>query len=261
MSFDLVILRDWEKTASEEDWAHEEGIAKDAVDRPSGPYEAWEMLVVHPIEQRNYGVDLKFLGSHWRMRVYYKSIRDGLRFVKALFPSGEDETVEEAQFIALKYLHRYFQEQLAMYNAVCILHLGNKYTEICDCDDKDHSQHLEHAFKPLMPYDGQYFRRWKAKLPARGNKLMLRAGSKTADRMVKDGIADKELCEWCVGDIDLEAYIKYGLCPVCRAHIPHPDDVLYGTNYDASDEFLKWRKEQYERLAEENKKGKKETDL
>lgn len=235
MSFDLVILEDWIQVVSEEDWADEEGITEDPADRTSGPYEQWQKRIVHPIEQRTYNVDLKNLGEHWRMRVYYKSIRDGLRFVKALFPSESD--LGEAKFLADKYVHRYFQEQLAMYNAVCILHLGERYTTICECDDKDHSQHLKDEFKPLEPYDGSYVRKKMDRLPSqRVNKIM------------HEGLTEEDMCEWCLGNIDIEAMIKYGLCPVCRAHIPHPDAVVYGRNYDVTDEFLKWRKEKYDEL-------------
>jgi hypothetical protein len=254
MSFDLIVLQNWTKTAAEETWGNEEGIPEDAKDRPAGPYECWEMVVVHPIEQRNYGVDLKFLGSHWRMRVYYKSLRDGLRFTKAIFPDAtgtKEEQEQEAKFVALKYLHRYFQEQLAMYNAICVLHLGQKYTEVCDCE-ADHSQHMKDEFKPLQPYDGTYLRRKPAaeRLPSkRANVLM------DKERMDED-----DMCEWCVGDIDIEAFIRYGLCPVCRASIPHPHDVVYGQNYDVTDEFLKWRKEKYDELSKKNKESKGDKD-
>lgn len=257
MSFDMIILQDWTKTASEENWADEDGIEPNAADRHAGPYECWEMVVVHPIEQRNYGVDLKFLGGHWRMRVYYKSIREGLRFVKAIHPStqddGENDEEQQAKFIALKYLHRYFQEQLAMYNAICVLHLGQKYTEVCDCEDKDHSQHMKDEFKPLEPYDGTYLRRTPVtaeKLPSKRVNVIMERGK----------IEEDEMCEWCLGDIDLEAMIRYGLCPTCRSRIPHPDEVVYGTNYDVSDEFLKWRKEKYDKLSEKNKSAPKEGD-
>lgn len=119
-----------------------------------GPvYPKWECEVLHPIEGKKYIVELKKLETHWRMRVFFNTIRQGHRFMKSLFPDNHD-SVEEVQFVAIKHLELYFEEQLAMYNAICILHIGRKYSDACDCDDTDHAQHLEEWQQPVVPYEG-----------------------------------------------------------------------------------------------------------
>lgn len=213
--FDLRILEDWKQTVEVEP---EEMT-------PTGPYSCWEICVMHPVELRKYWMDLKRLETHWRIRVYYKDIRTGHRFMKAIHPTNLDD-VDEAKFLALKHLTRYFEEQLALYNAVCIIHLGRKHTEVCDCDDSDHSQHLETEQRPLMGYDGMGFARKAEK------------------------VEGEELCEQCLGTMDLEAFLKWGLCPYCRSPLPHSEEEYYHMVEKGRADFQKEYKKTREELQE-----------
>lgn len=184
------------------EWVHTVDVTDEEM-TPTGPFPCWEMVVMHPVELRKYTVDLKKLQTHWRMRVFYKDIRTGHRFMKALFPTDVGD-VEEAKYLAIKHLNRYFEEQLALYNAVCIIHLGRKHTVVCDCDNMDHSQHLETEQRPLMAYDGMGFARGAKKNPHK--------------------VPEEELCEQCLGTMDVEAFLKWGLCPYCRTPLPHNEE-------------------------------------
>jgi len=210
---DLRVLVDWEEkvTVADEEMT------------PVGPFSKWECVIMHPVEMRRYHVDLKKLESHWRMRVFYKDIRSGHRFMRAIFPT-EPHDVNEAKFLAMKHLNRYFEEQLAMYNAICILHLGQKFTEVCDCDDSDHSQHLENYTQPLLPYDGVGF-------PYRARKVE----------------NEGDLCDMCLGETDIEAYMHNDVCPWCRTALPKTEEEfrtlekLQGTDF-----YAEFRKQEVE---------------
>lgn len=208
---DIRVLEDWEQTKFVE--AHEV--------TPVGPFNTWECLVMHPIEMRRYHVDLKKLETHYRMRVYYKTIREGHRFMKSIMPANpEDE--KEAQFIAMKFLNRYFEEQLAMYNAICILHVGQKHTEVCECGESDHSQHLENNMQPLMPYDGVGFPHREV-------------------RVEKEG----DLCNMCLGKSDIEAYMHSDVCPWCRTELPKTEEEFRNLeDRIGSDFYAEYRKHQ-----------------
>jgi hypothetical protein len=133
MGWELRVLKDWYQTKK----------IIEGEETPVGPFNCWECEVLHPVELRRYKVDLKQLETHWRMRVFFKNIRTGHRFMKAVHPVDLGNA-QEAQFLALKFLKRYFEEQLALYNAVCIIHIGRKHTGGCEaCDESDHSQHLD----------------------------------------------------------------------------------------------------------------------
>lgn len=192
---DLYVIEDWEQVIKIED----------GEETPTGPFNKWEKTVGHPIEQRMYKVDLKKLDTHWRMRVFWNTIRDGHRWMKAIHPSDHHDA-DEAMFIADKHLHRYFEEQLALYNAVCIIHLGQKFSDECGCDDCDHSQHLRTEQQPLLPYAGADFPR-------------------RCQLVEKEG----DICDMCAGKIDIEAYIKANLCPYCKEPIPKSQE-----EYDAA---------------------------
>jgi uncharacterized CHY-type Zn-finger protein len=208
---DLRILHEWEQTKLVEE--------KDVT--PVGPFNVWECTIMHPIEMRRYHIDLKKLETHWRMRVYYRSIREGHRFMRAIFPSNPDDA-KEAQFLAMKFLNRYFEEQLAMYNAICILHVGQKFTELCDCDDSDHSQHLENNMQPLMPYDGVGF-------PYRARKVENKG----------------DLCNMCLGESDIEAYMHSDVCPWCRTELPKTEKEFRNLEkLIGSDFYAEYRKQQ-----------------
>ncbi len=214
MSFDLRILEDWKQVVA---------IEEDEM-TPVGPFPQWRCVVHHPVELRKYHVDIKQLETHWRMRVFYKSIREGHRFMKALFPYNLKD-LEEVKFLAIKHLKRYFEEQLALYNAICIIHMGRKYTEVCECHESDHSQHLAEEQQPLLPYDGIAFRR----------------GEHIAKN--KEG---KDLCKQCLGDMDIEAYLKFNLCPWCQTPLPETEEeykeLLEKSKEDYHEEWMHARK-------------------
>jgi hypothetical protein len=182
---DIYIIQDWEQTVS---------VEPDQV-TAVGPFNKWEIIVGHPIEQRQYTIDLKQLDTHWRMRVFWSSIREGHRWMKALHPTNQYD-VKEAKFLAMKHLNRYFEEQLALYNAVCIIHMGQKYSDECNCNDCDHSQHLRTEQQPLLEYAG-------GGMPRRFEKLN-----------------EDEVCDMCIGKVDIERYLKHNLCPYCFTVLP-----------------------------------------
>lgn len=194
----------------EQEWTHVTKV-EEGEETAIGPFNKWECVVFHPVELRHYTVDLKKLEGHWRMRVFWRNIRTGHRFMKALFPFGMDDP-QEAQFLAMKHLNRYFEEQLAMYNAVCVLHLGRKFSDICTCDDKDHSQHLYSEQQPLKAYDGLGLRKKKTDI------LVEETGS-------MDPYSDPDLCAFCAGSVDIEAFIKHNLCTLCGVPLPTPEEI------------------------------------
>ncbi len=183
---DILVIEDWEQVVKVED---------DEVTH-IGPYNKWEIRVGHPIEQRVYTVDLKQLNTHWRMRVFWNQIRVGHRWMKSIHPTNMYDE-KEAQFLAMKHLNRYFEEQLALYNAVCIIHMGQKYSDACDCDDCDHSQHLLTEQQPLIEYSASL--------------MALRC-----ERVAEKG----DVCDKCLGKVDIEKYLKHNLCPYCYCILP-----------------------------------------
>lgn len=180
---DIIVLEDWKHVVEVED----------GEETTAGPYNKWDCVVLHPVELRQYFIDLKKVNTHYRMRVFYRDIRSGHRWMKAIH-AGD---VGEAQFIAMKHVNRYFEEQLALYNAVCVIHMGRKYSDICDCDDCDHSQHLYSEQQPLVAYSGVSVPLRKAQVQESG-----------------------DICDLCAGKIDLEAYLKHNLCPYCNVALP-----------------------------------------
>jgi hypothetical protein len=108
--------------------------------------------------------------------------------MKAIHPIRYHDE-DEAKFLAIKFLERYFEEQLALYNAICIVHAGRKHTEVCDCEKSDHSQHLATEQQPIEGYEGA---------------ILERSG----------GV-----------EIDIEKYMKYDMCPYCYSPLPDCEEA------------------------------------